>query len=385
MILLVLSLFAFLEAILTKSYVQAEKRLSEQQVAQAVNFFDENINNLKKTSFDYSRWDEPYKYMLGQNEGFIESQISESFYENIRVNALLFIDKAGKKKYARSRDYELREERMFDESFLDDFQPDSQLEKIIQSGETVSGVIMESGLPYIFSANPIYKTSGEGPMAGTFILFRELNISEIGRLAKISRLQLNIVPIEKAAIEYKELENKDYAANSRFVKPFNRHKVGGYALISDVFGQPSLILRVLSDRDLYKQGVMTIYYILSYVIIFSAFFCIAMIIYFKRIFVDKIGKLSEFTGSIDMNSKTKPRIEIKGTDEISQLSENINKMISSIFDSNIELEKRTKKVVDSEKELRRTVDELEKFNRIAVNRELKMVELKKKLRQEENK
>ena len=74
--------------------------------------------------------------------------------------------------------------------------------------------------------------------------------------------------------------------------------------------------------------------------------------------------------------------------ELEVLAKSFNKMAESLEKSNQEIEKSKanleEKVAERTKELSEKNEELEKFNRMAVDRELKMVELKKKIKELEN-
>ncbi|MCK5021009.1 MAG: MCP four helix bundle domain-containing protein [Candidatus Peribacteraceae bacterium] len=86
------------------------------------------------------------------------------------------------------------------------------------------------------------------------------------------------------------------------------------------------------------------------------------------------------------------KIRIKSRDEIGDLAFGFNKMADDLKKSRKELEKyseglekevteRTKELEKSKKELEEKVDELERFSKLTVGRELKMVEMKKKIRE----
>ena len=83
------------------------------------------------------------------------------------------------------------------------------------------------------------------------------------------------------------------------------------------------------------------------------------------------------------------RINIKSRSEVGELASAFNKMTSDLKKSRGKLEEysRTleKKVKDRTAELEKTNQELEKFNRLAVGRELKMIELKKRIKELEGK
>ncbi len=82
--------------------------------------------------------------------------------------------------------------------------------------------------------------------------------------------------------------------------------------------------------------------------------------------------------------KLDTKIEIKTKDEIGELAAAFDQMTKDLQESRVELEKYSKelekKVRERTKELESKMAELERFNKLAVGRELKMVELKKTIK-----
>jgi methyl-accepting chemotaxis protein len=75
------------------------------------------------------------------------------------------------------------------------------------------------------------------------------------------------------------------------------------------------------------------------------------------------------------------RFTWRGKDDIAQLGFAFNDMLGSLKKSQQEHRDRSEELEESRKELEAKVGELERFNKFAINRELKMAELKKKIKE----
>jgi HAMP domain-containing protein len=86
--------------------------------------------------------------------------------------------------------------------------------------------------------------------------------------------------------------------------------------------------------------------------------------------------------------KLDTRIEIKTKNEIGELASAFSQMIENLKKSGAEIEKYSKnlekQIADRTKELKTKNDELERFNKLAIGRELAMIELKKRIAELEN-
>ena len=120
-------------------------------------------------------------------------------------------------------------------------------------------------------------------------------------------------------------------------------------------------------------------------------FVLLMFLSLRTVILRPILKISDGVKAISKN-KFGQVIEVKTKDEIGNLARTFNTMTMDLKDSRKKLEEyskglekqvreRTKELETSKKELEGRNEELEKFNRLAVGRELRMIELKKKIRE----
>ena len=144
------------------------------------------------------------------------------------------------------------------------------------------------------------------------------------------------------------------------------------------------------ERTLYEAALLNFLVFLpvfTIIIIISYFLSSGMIAPIKKLMkgVESIGR-----GNLDY------RIEVKSKDELGQLASAFNQMTKDLKDSRKKLEEyskqlekqvaeRTDELEISKKKMESKVDELEKFSKLGVGRELKMVELKKRISELEEK
>ena len=115
------------------------------------------------------------------------------------------------------------------------------------------------------------------------------------------------------------------------------------------------------------------------IILFSAIAAISLIFinFFAGSLSDPIIKLKDAANSIRQgNFDTK--IEITSKDEIEELANAFSDMAKDLKEQQENLER---KVAERTKELEKKIDELERYKKVTVGRELKMVELKKQIQQ----
>jgi HAMP domain-containing protein len=99
-----------------------------------------------------------------------------------------------------------------------------------------------------------------------------------------------------------------------------------------------------------------------------------------RSIAEPIHKLHKATELFE-EGRLSHRVKIKTKDEVEQLGNAFNKMATGLGEKRKELQKELTNRKKVEEELKKRVEEQEKFHRLTVGRELKMIELKKRIRE----
>ena len=108
--------------------------------------------------------------------------------------------------------------------------------------------------------------------------------------------------------------------NDTFIKPLDSDYIAGYSTINDLFGQPVLLVKVVMDRDIYKQGMVTIQYFQLLILVLGIILCITLILFLDKILLSRLNNLNKQVLSISKKNNFSTRIEISGNDELNDLA-----------------------------------------------------------------
>jgi len=133
------------------------------------------------------------------------------------------------------------------------------------------------------------------------------------------------------------------------------------------------ILVTLEELD--KSITDKVISLVMYLIIILIIFAFVFLIYINSTVVKPIMLINHGTKEISNNPNY--RLKIKSSDEIGELASAFNQMADSVKENRGNLEK-------SKAELEKRVEELEKWNKYTIGRELKMIALKKKIKELED-
>jgi len=138
-----------------------------------------------------------------------------------------------------------------------------------------------------------------------------------------------------------------------FIKPLSEESIAGYALINDIYGDPSLVLRVDMSRGIYEQGQSTIYYFIISLLAIGLVFVVVAILLLEKLVLSRLTRLSTNVESIGKSGDISSRVKMAGRDELSSLADVINGMLASLEQAHRKL----KRAYEDLKELDRMKDE----------------------------
>jgi PAS domain S-box-containing protein len=314
------------------------------------------LSNLNNNVNDWAKWDDTYLFTQNNNTQYIESNIVNDTFENLQVNLMLFFDQKGILVYGESYDLTSQTPVPLDESVIKQIQSYPTLFSSNPTSE-IKGLIELNNAPLMVAAHPILTSLQQGPPHGILIMGRYLNQAELTLLSQALDLQVSVSRLDDPAV------SSDFAVAARklsmehpiFTQTFNETSVAGYLLLDNIEGAPLLVARVLDYRTEYIQGTVAMEYFAVFLVVISLVMFLAMAALLDRIIIMRLSGLNDTVVKIRKTGNKTKRVEVKGTDELSSLSENINSMLEFIEKHTGELEQtvkeRTKDLTENQKKL----------------------------------
>ncbi len=356
---LILVLYATASTILLHDFQNLEAQYVRQDVARALDALDDDLSNLDTSAQDYAEWDDTYSFVDTQNEAFVKSNFVDSTFVSLRLNLLLLLDSSGQTIFSKGFDLKSQTEVPIPES-LKQHLIDALLEPSKPQGDRRSGKAGVITLPearLLISSRPIVNSNAQGPPRGTLILGRYLDSSEIGLLSELTHLSVDFrLPsldfkvgsanyskpgakaIARSSLELENIKLKisNLKSVEILVEPVSDSVVAGYALIRDLRGNLALLLRVETDRIIYRQGQATLgLFTLSILAVGLVFSAIALLL-LENLVLARLADLSTSVSNIGANGDPDLRVHISGKDELASLGGAINKMLEALSNSQVE-------------------------------------------------
>jgi len=340
-----------LNDIITKSYLQLERNAVNGDLQRALNLIKIEQDNLRLLTGDWAVWDDSYEFIKSPNKKFIESNLVDSTFVESKLSFIVYVNKAGKIIYGGAYDLSTEEIITLPDSILPHLQPDKILLQPPNLREGVSGLISLSEGVFLISSVPILTSKATGSSPGFLVMGRLLGKNYIEHLSKNLNLDVSVYLYEKLQSELRGITGQLNNTNKFLMINNNENSNSGYSFISNIYNEPSYLLKIDVGRPIYQQGKKTIY--LMIVSVFIIIFILVVLVYvlLQVIVLNRLSDLSAQVGEIqyknnDLNKVYKIKTNEKSNDEIDLLTHSINNMLSSIYESNLGLEK-AKKAAES--------------------------------------
>lgn len=335
-----------LASILMRSFAQLETDQVRKNVERSQAAIQEEIAQLQRTAKDWSAWDDTYNFVKEQQSAYITENFNASVFNNLNVNSIMIMQQAsGKILYGQFIDLQTSEFITIPADLLQKLKPGSFLISHKHSEQAIAGIISVNNQPLTIVSYPVLNSQQQGKIEGALIMGRILNESAIKSLENRTKLNINIYPLVKIhkipileQVYQKPGQPSDLQSDSSIftdhdqilVKPVNQDIVRGYTIIYDIEKQPIFLLAITAQRDIYQQGRLSLFYLMTALILVTIIFTVLALILLDKIILYRLFQLAYDVEKIRDNHNLGLRINFTGDDELSYLGGQINQMLAEL-------------------------------------------------------
>ena len=330
-ILIFMFFFIASNVFLMKGFVDIEDANIRRQTELGLKTLDLRIHELDHTTHGFAARDDTYYYVESGLKHFINELLLSSTFIDYEIGFMVFLDDEGDTLTSKSFDLVELKNVPFPPSIREAIEQHSVLRLHAGTSSAVSGILATRDGPVVLSSRPIITTEKSGPIIGTLICGRFLDVLEVEAIKGSTFLSLEIVDIDD------EETLGSFVSGSKVLNgtQINIERRGydailGYSVIHDIFDEPVLVLKVDSPRDVYTHGLLVFAYFIGSGVLAGLVIALISILVMNRFILTRIVKLSEEVSEIDPHMIATSKVTIPGDDEISLLSENIDEMLDAL-------------------------------------------------------
>ncbi|MCW4016730.1 MAG: ATP-binding protein [Candidatus Bathyarchaeota archaeon] len=337
---LIIIQYAASQLVFLNSFATLEQQDTTQNVERAINALNADVNNLDAFVYDWAAWDDTYSFIQDINEQYIESNLVDETFIGSELNLMVYVNSSGEIVYSKAFDLENEEETAVPESIQQYLTTNTALLQHSKTDSTVKGLLLLPENPIILVSRPIITSTDEGPILGSLIMGYYLDSTKINELAKTTQLSIEIQQLDsQVTADVQEAIASITDEEPIFIKPINSEHVAGYTIIKDINGEAGLALKVELPRNIYQQGQSTSIYFMIIVLTTSIIVTAVSMIGLAKGVLSRLTQLSTSVKGISSQQNPAKRVTVTGkNDEITDLADEINRMLATLEQSQDKLQ-----------------------------------------------
>jgi PAS domain S-box-containing protein len=320
------------QIVLTASFARLEEQELRAHLARVHNTLTVELAQLESITADWARWDDTYQFVEDANDAYVKSNLTDSAFENLRLNVMVFVHSSG--RIVSAKGYDLHNHRAIPTppSLTPHLTRESALLRHPDLMSGTRGILLLPEGPLLVSALPILTSENQGPSRGTLLFGRFLDEDEIARWGETIQLSLVARRWDDPALpaDFRSARAALSATAPNHTRALDEQVSAGYLLLSDVYAQPALILRVTMPRDIMQQGRLS-QTILATILGISGLIAFALAMWgLDRLIIRRLARLAQQVHRIGERGTSTQRVAITGNDELGTLEREINRMLEAI-------------------------------------------------------
>jgi diguanylate cyclase (GGDEF)-like protein len=308
-----------------------EEDHSREELLRIRNAVVADIANLDSTARDYASWDQTYAFIARPTASYVKSELTDSTFRNIRVNAVMLLDSAGRVVVIKTTDSD--DHRSIPADDLHHIRDLARnLVGSVSTDTGVTGITRTSQGAYLFAARPILTTEHQGPSRGTLIMAREFNDDSARRLSAL--LNLNITVANPGA----------NSGGATFVHDISIERIGttklaGIVILRGAESEPAVILRTEMPVVIEAQARRAQWYLVGTLLAITTLLGFAKLAWLERRILLPIADLSKTIKQVTENDDLTKRAPLRsgGRNELAMLIVRVNLMLDRLQRSRQEL------------------------------------------------
>jgi len=288
------------------------------------------LNNLESICADWAPGDDTYQFIDDHNTDYLQRNLVDSTFINLRLNFMIFFNNGGIPVYHRLFAFQADASAIHPAELFGAIAKHPALLAHTTSNSHISGVLLVKSSAYLIAAHPILTSEFKGPSRGTLIIGRALDAAEIERVRTAAQTALEIYPLKGSSLKVSTDRILALPKDGVMVEPISRDTIAGYSIIEDLDGSPALILETMHDRDFYRQGFLTWQHNVIAMLVFGLAFIVLLMVLLDHAILNRLADLTHQVDDISFSGRHHDRIEISANDEFGRLGHSINTMLESI-------------------------------------------------------
>ena len=181
-----------------QGFLELEKADIQRQTELGLTALDYRASELDAVTHGFAAGDNVYDFSLDKNVENIEFLVLDSIFIDSEINLMLIFSNGGELVFSKAFDLVEMEEAPFPSYVVDQIREDGNLLDHQSTSSKYCGVLRTAEGPMIVASHPIITSREEGPVRGTVVCARRLDVREVKALMGLTSLSLEMLELDES-------------------------------------------------------------------------------------------------------------------------------------------------------------------------------------------
>ena len=318
-------------------FVHLEEQSGRRDMERIQQGIVDEVKNLDILCHDWASWDDSVKFIEGNKDGFVATNIPPEFFEAASIDYLHFIDQHGRTKYYRAIDLVTGGTFSVDGLGVDIVHGSGLAFQDVDPAVIDTGSLVRSGLvfvdaipePLLLTIRPILSSANTGPVWGTLIMGRFLRVDALQQKVGVN---VSFIPVNELGVG---VEAEVFAALETGEPPpllrYEDDSIWFYRLQESLYGGSLCLIAGNKPAEIIQHGRTANRIAMLCYLVVSVLLLVFVFILVSRIVSQPIRFLSVKTNDIIKSGNFTSEIDVHGAGEIADLGRSINGLLQRII------------------------------------------------------
>ncbi len=323
--------YAILTGVISPAFDELDVSTARTNLIRAERAIQTDIENLEAVTADWAPWDDIHDYVRGVNPGFRKGNLDRPTLTNLGLDVMAVY--ALEREVLWSQLLVDGKESRIDELglFGDSDRGAAVLTEHSQVESRTVGIVGTALGPLLISSRPILRSDDSGPIAGALVMGQFMDQARMERLAERTEVDLHWHPVDELQ-QHHDLEPLAISTDGIRLETTD-DTVSSYMILSDIFGEPLLVLDADTSRRISALGDQTVNVAMLFLIVTGIFVTITIWYLLRGSILQPIEKLVQHMKKIRETGDLSHRIKLTSADEIGALAAEFGSLTAEVDDA----------------------------------------------------
>lgn len=259
-----ISMFVFTNVFVMGYLSQLEKDTKEREMYTGRQSIELLKNSLETSSIEYGVWDDAYQFVLNGNQEYKDLYLDQTAFEKLQINFWIYSDLNGKTIFENYYDLQTKQFIAAPASLTSIIS--TQVYPGLSTQKPVLSGILEVDKQYALVASQnVVKSDGSGPSVGYVTIGRYVSSDLIKSMYSEPSFSVEFLSYKTNA--HASFMSGLTDSNSIYSHLDSSKQMSTYTILTDLNGEPVVILHFTDKRDIYTQGLGAVGKFILFVVI----------------------------------------------------------------------------------------------------------------------